>query len=609
MRIKTHISCIQKTNGNCEECRSKETRSSLDKLLDGGLKIPNSIYNDWLKNKNPRPFILLITGEPGTGKTTFALELAYRWADKGHYDGLKRRKVALNTFYFSSESCGTILRDSKIDSFGWNKEKFQPYKKNIHTDRNIGWVALFGTELQNDFNMTNFGTFFKSLKDNWGAWMDFQELQDDQNEFVQSIIMQPALVVVDSLNVLNDAMQTKEDAFRKLISEFPSHPLIFAVVLDSLDKGKRQSWEYIADMTLKFERTDLHVGPNQVAYNIGTFEVEKGRWQKHAFGCHQMKILQKNDGEKSPLQHGGICICPSLHHHLSLVDTKGDDEKICCQSTSVLGLDKLIGGGDNRWAGFPEKRCTALVGPRGTMKSHLTYSWLLENAQKTPDEKCLLISLRDDEKAASTRLIKIAKSEISEEFASNLESDKEIIPIAYFKPGYITPGVFLFKLWYYLDKYKPKRVVVNAFEQLETLFPLCAAQPSFVSSIVEMLCDQEITSVVNAVIHRGAFSSETDYGLLPVSDMVLRFEQKEYDSLKNLLELLPGLDQQLFKETRIQRECLRQKTTKIKKRKFLSKSSVETVIEINRVPSGNACGSKGILYLDKDKKLDFMPLS
>ena len=606
MQIKTHISCVKGLSGKtlCNNCREgKNIRSSLDKLLNGGLQIPDTIYERWRGDQEHQPFTLLITGAPGTGKTTFALELAYRWTDKKHYTERDKNGIPLYTLYFSSESSGETLRESKVKAFGWNTNKFNVLgDESAQKGLQEGWVGICGTDQLADLNTSNVKKFLQSLIKVWRVWLN-RVIKPSEKDTLMVHPRRPAMVVIDSLNIL-DNKDIQGKALTQLISEFKDGPLILAVILDS-SATERHFWEYTADIILKLERIDLHTGLNQVAYNIGTFEIQKARWQKHSFGLHQMKILSKPNEksrhnpsdklDKSPNQSypayfedGGICIYQSVHRQLSRKTSRyGTKAELEWESSTLDDLDKLIGVGIKEEGGFPKARCTAMVGVRGAMKSHLAYSWLLKNAadkKKQPDDRLsLLVSLRDDESAAKSRLIKIANYE-----GVQFEDAAEFLRIVYYRPGYITPDEFLFRLWFHLDDFKPRHVVVNALEQLDVMFPLCAAQPSFVASAIDMLCDQNRTSIVIAVIPQGVPSGET-YGLLPLSDLVLRFERK----------LLPYTLLSKHYKRKYQTEEYKQLPSKVN----------ETVVEVIRVPSGKPCGGTGLLDLDPDNnRLRFLVL-
>lgn len=614
MQVKTHISCAQRCNDG-ERCKKESPQSLLDKFLDGGLEIPKEIFDNWIAGEKHRPFILLIAGAPGTGKTTFALELAYRWAEKGHGEG--KDGVLLNTFYFTSESSAEMLLDGKITKFGWNAKIFNiPEAPNLAIIKNKGWVALYGTGVDEDLDTSDLETFFTELHKKWELWIE----QNPRGMLREGPPNAPAMVVVDNLNIF-ESISKKKEAFKKLLYEFKGSPLILTVILDSLNESKRQSWEYIADMVLKVERTDLLASSNnQTTYNIGTFEIAKARWQKHVFGIHQTNISS---------EEGGVQIYPSLHYSQSKAgqdNKKSEDDKKDkprCISTSVKGLDDLLCGNsaDRRWAGFPTGGCTAMVGVRGTKKSHLAYNWLLKNAVERKEDVAgnnkdypgqgLLISLQDAGSAALSRLAEIAgyegffqnKDEKSirtketkkyEALIKKLKNEiKDNIPIVYFNPSYITPAKFLYTLRTYLDKHKPNHVVINAFEQLDTLFPLCAAQPIFVSSIIGILRGRGITSVATGVLPSDLSGRDIGHGLLPNSDLVLRFESKSIPTIS----LTEGCRKEI---------CEKKYNIKVDE---LPERINETIVDVNRVPSAKACGGKGILYLDnKDNKLDFIQL-
>lgn len=643
MIIKTHISCIVDSCGQrlCGkhppgECSKEKSMSLFDKLLNGGLQIPDSIYEAWLKKEPHHSFIVLITGATGTGKTTLALELAYRWAQKGHTD-LQHGLLPLQTLYFSSESPGKTLLDSKINAFGWDKQNDKKFTVLERGDsvlgkvqdgtllENEGWVALCGKDAFLAREAADPKKILESFLHNWYDIAALDDPEDMKNIRLADQPCLPALFVIDSLNVLPD-VGSQGRVFMEIVSDFETKfrggPLVLVIVLDaSSEKPGRHFWEYVADMVLEIKRTNLYAGRNRAAYNIGTLEIRKARWQKTAFGVHQIKIFSKVDGdslfrppdmpnrtgdEKKARQisrlpyllDGGIYIFQSIHRHLSegIYRAVHGSANLEYVPTPLDQLNKLISGGDPKiQGGFPKGRCTAIVGVRGRMKSHLAYLWLLKNV-KDGQEKCLLVSLRDDVPAACTRLTDIVKAERdslglthnnAEKWIKDLQ--KERLRIIHFRPGYITPDEFLFNLWFHLEEFDPQYVVANAFEQLETMFPLCAAQPSFVSSVVDILCaNEERTSLVIGVLPEGAPSAEMGYGLLPISDLVLRFNLEFVD--KEILRPLPIWHEKYERYIESPENPL---PSKIR----------ETIVEVIRVPSGRPCGGKGLIYLDRNYKL------
>ncbi len=230
---------------------------------------------------------------------------------------------------------------------------------------------------------------------------------------------------------------------------------------------------------------------------------------------------------------------------------------------------------DTAIGGFPKGRCTALVGERGALKSHLAYLWLLdatsrtshtpcEKSSKAAKESALLVSLRDDEGEALSRLQEIYLAEQTEH---NLKSPEELIKnellrIVHFRPGYIAPDEFLFRIWFHVKDFNPKRVVIASLEQLDALFPLCSVEPGFIPSILDVLADHDITTLAIGV--SGENQPPTQYGLLPQSSLILSF------------------DRMAFTPDRI-------------------------TLRIRRLPTAKPSGGGGTIYLDEKYRLRFEP--
>ena len=141
-------------------------------------------------------------------------------------------------------------------------------------------------------------------------------------------------------------------------------------------------------------------------------------------------------------------------------------------------------------------------------------------------------------------------------------SKKGHLRIVHFRPGYIVPDEFLFRLWFHINDFKPELAVVNGLEQLDVLFPLCSIEPVFVPSIVDTFTESAgITSLFIGATGEGEPVYQN--ALLPTSGAVLKFAREV--------------------QTR------------------------KTILDVVRVPSAGPGGGRGELRLD-DGKLGFFPI-
>jgi len=532
MRIPTNISVVYGSDGKPLTDGSGEI-SLFDRLLGGGLEIPDVVIHSWIDEPNScSPIVLLISGPAGTGKTTLALELVYRLCSQGIKD--PRNREAIHKFpslYISSESPGCLLIESKVSDLGWQRNRFHeagiPYEPPLDQD----WQPVFvaGRDAPVFQAARNPTEFFQRIV----QYFEYPQL-------LETMKNRPGVIVLDSLNVLPPAERGKN--YLDLINILRG-PFLLVVILDTASEETSDPfWSFGADTVIRLsqaEREDPRVG----TYLLGEFRVGKARWQKHALGSHQVKIFGKNEkdsvheppmrknypgtGHLPPFRkEGGIQLYQSVHRYLS--DGQRKTAKVVPGVAPALefdlsplpSLDTVIGGG------FPKGRCTALVGDRGALKSHLAYLWLLSAASRSASEPALLLSLRDDETEALSRLLAIYATEKPRlpGLLSPIDLiDKGLLRVVHFRPGYIAPDEFMFRLWFHVNDFKPRRVVIASLEQLDTLFPLCSVEPAFVPSILDVLGDSKITTVAIGV--SGENQPPTQYGLLPQSSLILSFKR------------------------------------------------------------------------------------
>ena len=452
---------------------------------------------------------MLVTGAPGSGKTTFALELCYRLAKENNSQFHTSMEKGVSSIYVSAEaSSRSVIQNAR--SYGWDDQRFSPLPPDPKTIK-MGppVVFLFGRDTAKGKGEAAANVLMSMGGDFWVP---------------TDVEPRPQVLVIDSLNTLGQkAPKELSDILRKCANDYL---LTIAIMDTGPGISPEHRWvpsEYMADIEIDFS----YDRPEN--YMIRRMWIVKARFQDHADGWHRMKINPRPTGDVVPnplnpvIKEGGIFIFPSVHRHLSLA--RGELDKSSKKvgrhphpiETPFNALTKAIQG-----QGFPEGSCTAIIGDRGGMKSHLAYYTLLKFLLSHPKERAVIISLRDTEEAAIETLAGIlsqqvdddgrhlndglntdekaeapVKSELEKAEAhvkSELEEaedyvrseliKKDRLEVLYFWPGYISPEEFFHLVCTSVDRPgngtdgsetpPATLLIINGLEQLSARFPLCA---------------------------------------------------------------------------------------------------------------------------------------
>ncbi len=562
----------------------------LDDLLDGGINLPTQVVHSRLNGLPHSGLFVLLAGPPGSGKSLFALELAYRLSLNANPGVARGSEKGITTFYLSaeSESANVIENAQKL---GWEnaQEQIVPYcSPELSSGRPMPRVILYGRENAQARDFPDSRGYFEKASADWKTLS-----KATPPDFG------PEVLVVDSLNVLPG---DKHEILKSLVHLCLRNVLLMIAVLDSTRtpggeltpftyKNTHDYWEFFADLVIAFTNRF------EKEYLVRKLQVVKARFQDHADGEQRIKInaapkavgrvpesgqisqkgVIQTETPSAPaipvlhpmspfIREGGIFVFPSVHRYLSR--TRRPLPPTGSLPTPFEALNSAIEGN-----GFPTSRCTALIGSRGSMKSHLAYYTMLKFLKSDHEGKrALLISLRDDENAAVTTLAQIwanqrddkgqlldptldsvkpadrlARSE--EEVRHLLTQDK--LEILYFWPGYISPEEFCHLVVVSADR-RPKKdasvgiAVINGLEQLEARFPLCAREDMFVSGLITLLTVKGITTVVASGGHSAP--GTVPAGLLPMADLILEasfrmIPSKAVNSLLGLSETKSGAEE------------------------------------------------------------------
>lgn len=601
---------------------SRNDISWFDNMFDGG----GLLISDLSK----RPITLLITGPPGSGKTTLALEFCLRVAITH----------GLWSLYISTES-DTDLLIKKLNSFKIknSKGRILKFTDELEKEREtLDALTIYGRDkIKTTGPITEI--LNAALKDAL-SWITGTE-----SKLAEKLLKNrpglpetfPNILVIDSLNMLA-GHDEREEYFRQILDKSSVDTKLIIIILDSSRQGfDYENWEFACDNIIRLDYDLIRLDSTAMRdYYIRYIEVVKARYQAHVWGKQQMKIYtayelpdRENRDYDSIMRRahpyrseGGIFIYPSIHYFLSKYKRSGTKIEISTVPTPCQGLNEVI-------EGFPKGRCTALMGIRGGHKSHLGYLHILDQIVSgyefgEHNNRGLIVSLRDDEQMTKRHLLRILKEELylkkhknvlystlDDEKKRRLEQDADtlldrlikddLLEILYYPPGYITPDEFFHRMFMsiYRFKYRNKAasvrneanetgitVLFNSLDQLSARFPLCAHQPIFIPAMIQSLSGEDVTSIFIAVDEPG--QPPTQYGLLPMADLILSFgrykiREQDYATLHNR-KMEPGVDDKKGYKDAI-------------------------ILEVARFSGGQKAGTRGLLelvYSDKYSDESFL---
>lgn len=489
-------------------------------------------------NPRGRSVLLLLSGPAGTGKSTFALELCCRLVRNARGPN----RTPFNALYVSTEEgAGRLI--AKAQSLGWSSA--------AEGDSRV--VVMGRDQLDRDEDPNR---LFVEMANRWQRYAEQLSPQSPDNPRPLD------LLVLDSLNVISPLKDEQQrirtfDAIQAHLADPAKqmNPGLILVALDAADEDEASRyWEFISDIVFRFG------WETKLDYSMRTFEIVKMRGQQHALGKQRLKIYDRQPGvgegrsyESPYLQAGGIFVFPSIHWHLSTLRERRAADVAASAPGPALGLPEAVGGlntqvaADPEYQGLPPVGCTALVGPRGAMKSHLAYLFLLDQAAGGPGRgaarNCLLVSLRDDLAGAIDTLRQIAEDNLysppggGAAFVRDL-IEKDRLEILENEIGMISPEEFFHKIYVAVRRRRQQPgtgqrqghgrvqvVVVNGLDQLEARFPLIALEEMFVPALIQLLKANGVCSVIISSVGESATpAGRSLYGLLPMAELILRFD-------------------------------------------------------------------------------------
>jgi len=611
----------------------REPISWFDNLFEGGILLPEET------DETLRPLTMLVSGPPGSGKTTLVTELCYRLAVNN-----QKNKRPLSTLYISTDADTDRMINNAVD-LGWDRAKdyFQSFdlkdkdpkvKSYLKSIINVWGREKFMPLLERQDILSAIVESALTSLDQWVLKSKTDFMQRMRKVIMASPINKatggddgednkryiPDILVIDSLNILNPEKQT--DYFQAFVKACKATKLVIFMLDSGGDENQEHEfWEYFSDIVLRLDYQYVH------DYYVRTIEVVKARYQVHRWGKHQLKIYANPKPYPVPSRQdiegvqkyntmmrrahpyrtsGGVFIFPSIHSYLSVYKRK--------TSSEGTDFDEIYPKKLNDILKIPKERCTAFIGERGGHKSHLGYLHLLHRLLSTdqdcdPCEGCLVVSLREDEISLRNKLSRLMQEEFGYPPAklNQLERDNHV-EFLYFPPGYITPEEFFHRIFISIHRLKkqngPLTVMFNSIDQIAARFPLCAKQEIFIPGIIQSLCGEGITSLWVAVDEPGQPAQQ--YGLLPMADLIVSFSLHKYFATEYYEHVEKAWADDFKKDPALQIKFNSLQTNAISN-PDLTREAVE--LQVIRFSGEERAGKRGILELINKDKLDKFPYS
>lgn len=587
----------------------------LDEMLNGGLALPDEVWPKKSRNYTPpdSSFVLLVAGPPGSGKSSFSLELCINLAKNAQADGTKWSSI-----YCSAESSTQrILENAR--SFGWDYQWILEHTPGTTASYDAPCCVIYGCGDESAPGMP--ADPYDFLSDFINDWKQNIRIQHPQG------LGAPDVVVIDSLNTIKDAGEFASMnvgfVYRQIIANLihPGgiRPRLLILILDGFSSLEpANSWEYLADAAFRF---DAQIGAEN--FYQRTFQIVKIRTQSHVWGRHAFKIypgqqlgVRERDSVsryartyKAPyLETGATFIFPSIHWHVARSIKESPIPNWDRRAFYPMPLHELneILASDAALQGMPAKNTTVFVGSRGGMKSHLAFYFCLSHALGHPSlgkekaKNVLIVSLRDDVEDIAQTLAKIVDENELTPGSSGEETVKRLLTedrlgILYNWPGYTTPEEFFHRMYTALNRERntnavqignrkldvPERdtaevLILDGLDHLEAKFPLWTKEKTFVPALTSLLRCYKVCTVVNSSHAESRDPSWTD--IRPMADLVLEFNEATTKDLERVRDGNPNVTPEVLQPVKI---------------------------AATRVPAGQIGGHWGILARDAQERLHF----
>lgn len=435
----------------------KETNiPGFNSLLNGGFKIPSG-----------RSVNVLLKGGPGTGKTTFSLEICAKFAKQGDIG-----------IYYGLEQPLTDLEDM-VRRFNWN-------------DNHSFVLAVGGEDIRTKLEeIEKKGALLISSAPKERISSMTECISKDISDIEEKLERTPQFIAIDSINATGQGLSLR-NSFNHLINELSVKKNRVIITVLEEQEGEQHLEEFLVDVVVRLGqryRTD------RKDYSERYIEIVKARNQFHYRGKHPFSIVgvEKKVGQAAAYKNsqGGVYVYPSMAARLAEQLRKSQvvskEERV---QFGIDTLDRLLYTG--KGGGVARNSTSLLIGERGTKKLPMALHFLASGIRNT--EKCLLISLKDD----ATAISEVAQG--YDKLSPCISEENEHLQIEHIRPSYLTPGRFLDKVSTWIRDSRDRgneirRIVFDNFAQIRLRFPLLDAEPMFIPALIDLFKTEGCSSL------------------------------------------------------------------------------------------------------------------
>lgn len=380
---------------------------------------------------------VLITGTPGTGKTTFGMQFLCR-------------NIKTPGLYIAFEEDIQQLRED-FEKFEWEVDKI------------------------------NIKNLYMAMRDEHRKIFSKIANLIDENK--------PDLMVIDSITRLEDYIP--EDKRREIFADFIT--ILKIRHITALFIGEETGKEEITFIKYLVDGIIQLISDGSRRY----FQILKMRGQNPIIGRHSYEILDVSSIEKSPLckfgHKPGINVFPDITTYIG----KEPDESIkrSKKPESILsGTDKLDDllpiNEDKKTFGFAPGNSIVVAGPPGSGKTLIGLQFLKKGREE--EKRGLWISLEGDR----DKLEKSVENFDKDVGLKDLINNSEYFNFEYFPPASINIEKFMYIIVQYIEKEHVERVVIDSTTDLKPVFNDELEFKNFIDTLIQTLNIYDVTTML-----------------------------------------------------------------------------------------------------------------